>query len=148
VKSEPRWLPKAAILAVHEQLLAEHGGARGIRDEGLVDSALASPRHHFAYGETDVFELAAIYANAITRNHPFHDGNKRVALTAAGMFLELNGYQLTASEEEAAAAARALSDRGIDEKGFAEWLRAGSTGIDPPKRSKRDRVRRSRPAKA
>jgi death-on-curing protein len=140
VKHEPRWLSKGAILAIHETLLAEHGGAAGIRDEGLLDAALASPKNHHAYERSDVFHLAAIYASALTRNHPFSDGNKRVALTAAGVFLELNGYRLDASEQEAVAATVGLSARALDEVAFAAWLRETCTKLSPIKgRSRRRR---------
>jgi death-on-curing protein len=81
VSREPRWISKAAALAIHGRLLAEHGGAAGLLDEGALDAALASPSNHFAHGEKDLFRLAAAYAHAISRNHPFQDGNKRVALT-------------------------------------------------------------------
>lgn len=121
-RKEPRGVSKAATLAIHEVLLAEHGGAGGIRDDGLLDSALSNPRHLFAYEEADLFRLAAAYAHALTRHRPFRDGNKRVALTVAGVFLELNGFRLEASEADAVSATLALSTREIDETGFAAWL--------------------------
>ena len=126
MKRAPRWLSAAAVLAIHERLIAEHGGAAGLRDERLLESALASPLNHLAYADADLFGLAAAYASALTRNHPFHDGNKRVALTAAGVFLEMNGYRLIASELDAAGATRALVERAMDEAAFAEWLRRSS----------------------
>ena len=126
MKRSPRWISIAAILAIHERLIAEHGGAAGIRDLRLLESALASPLNHEAYAGADTFRLAAAYASALTRNHPSHDGNKRVALTAAGVFLELNGYRLAASELDAAGAARALAERAMDEVAFADWLRRSS----------------------
>lgn len=141
---EPRWLPKAAILAIHERLLAEHGGAPGIRDEGLLDAALASPRHHRSYSDVDLFDLAAAYAHAIVRNHPFHDGNKRVALTAAGVFLELNGHRLNASEIDAVAATVALADRSLDPGRFALWLRQTSSRIVRSRRAKSSQPRKKR----
>jgi len=116
----------AAVLAIHERLIAEHGGAAGLRDEHLLESALASPLNHLVYAKADMFGLAAAYAFALTRNHPFHDGNKRVALTAAGVFLEMNGYRMNASELDAAGATRALAERAMDEVEFAEWLRRSS----------------------
>ena len=125
----PRWISLAAILAIHERLIAEHGGAAGLRDLHLLESALASPRNHETHADADTFRLAAAYASALTRNHPFHDGNKRVALTAAGVFLELNGYRLAASELDAAGAARALAERAMDEVAFADWLRRSSRKI-------------------
>jgi death-on-curing protein len=127
VKKPPRWISKQAVLAIHERLLAEHGGAPGLLDDGLLDAALASPRNRFAYERADVPRLAATYAYAITQNHPFADGNKRVALTVAGVFMELNGVRLEAAEREAAQATRALSSREIGEAEFAAWLRSCST---------------------
>jgi death-on-curing protein len=145
VKEEPRWISKQFVLALHERLLAEHGGAPELLDEGLLDAALASPRNHFAYEQADIFRLAAAYAHAITRDHPFGDGNKRVALTVAGVFLELNGHRLQAPEPEAVAATTALSTRQLDESGFADWLRASSTSL-PPSQSKSP-TRPARPRK-
>lgn len=130
---EPRWLTKAAALAIHDRLVAEHGGARGLRDEGGLESALASPRNHFAHGVTDRFALAAALAHAVTRNHAFHDGNKRLSLALAGVFLELNGHRLEAPEHEAAAATLALAARGLDEAGFAEWLRRSCVRVRRPR---------------
>jgi death-on-curing protein len=129
VRKPPSWISKQAVLAIHEKLLAEHGGAPGLLDEGLLDAALASPKNHFAYERADILRLAAAYAYALTQNHPFADGNKRVALTVAGVFLELNGFRLDASEQDAAQATRALSSREIDEVEFAAWLRAGSSKL-------------------
>ena len=146
MSAQPRWISKAAALAIHEQLLAEHGGAAGLIDEGRLDAALSSPRNHFAHGEKDVFRLAAAYAHALTRDHPFRDGNKRVALTLAGVFLELNGFRLEAPESDAAGATLALSTRGIDEKGFAAWLRDSSSKIPVPRSRKRKEGGRGRRA--
>ena len=126
MSKEPRWLSKVAVRAIHEKLLAEHGGARGVLDDGILESALAAPRNRYLYERSDIFRLAATYAHAITRDHPFGDGNKRVALTLAGVFLELNGYQLTASEGEAVSAMVALVERRLDEEAFAAWLEANS----------------------
>jgi death-on-curing protein len=134
VSPEPKWVSKAAVLAIHERLLAEHGGASGLLDEGRLDAALASPRNHFAYGEADPFRLAAAYAHAIARDHPFRDGNKRVALTLAGVFLELNGLQLAAPENETAGMMLALAEGSLDEHALAAWLRDSSTKL--PKRRK------------
>jgi death on curing protein len=130
---EPRWISKAAALAIHDRLVAEHGGARGLRDEGGLESALASPRNHFAHGVTDRFALAAALAHEVTRDHAFHDGNKRMSLALAGVFLELNGYRLEASEHEAAAATLALAARQLDEQGYAEWLRESSVRVRRPR---------------
>ena len=99
-EATPRWITKTLLLAIHGRLLAEHGGAIGLRDEGLLESALASPRNRFEYGETDVFELAAAYAFALTSNHPFVDGNKRTALAAAITFLAINDVHVAAEPDE------------------------------------------------
>jgi len=127
VTRSPKWITIDIALAIHEALLAEHGGATGIRDLGLLEATLAAPKNRAAYRNADIVRLAAAYASATARNHPFVDGNKRVALTLAGVFLELNGYRLEAQEDEAAQAVRALSDREIDEAQFGRWLRARSS---------------------
>jgi death-on-curing protein len=121
--TEPRWLPKDLVLAIHNRQLAEHGGAVGVRDEGLLESALARPQNLHAYGEGDVVAMAAAYAFGITRNHPFIDGNKRTAFVACELFLAANGYELTASDEECLAMMLALAASEIDEAEFAAWLR-------------------------
>ena len=136
---KPRWVPKAVVLAFHELLLAAHGGLPGIRDEGGLDAALASPRSHLAHAKSDLFDLAAAYASALTRNHPFRDGNKRVALVVAGVFLEMNGARLEASEPDAVSAILALTTRAFDERAFAAWLRANSSA---PTRPRKPRARR------
>jgi death-on-curing protein len=120
-------MSKQAAFAIHERLLAEHGGAPGLLDERLLDAALASPKNHFAYQHAGILRLAAAHAYALTQNHPFADGNKRVALTVAAVFMELNGFRLEASEQDAANATRALSSREIDEIEFADWLRTCSS---------------------
>ncbi len=142
MRKEPKWISKQAVFALHERLLADHGGAPGLLDEGSLDAALASPKNHFEYEQADTFQLAAAYAYAITQNHPFIDGNKRVALTAAGVFLELNGHRLDAPEAEAVAATTALSTRQLDEHGFAEWLRASSSVLSSRARQGATRTRR------
>jgi death-on-curing protein len=106
-----------------EQLVAEHGGEAGIRNLGLLDSALAAPRHHYTYGERDIFVLAAAYAYGITRNHPFLDGNKRTAFLAAYTFLGINGWELKAPEENVVQMVVGLPDRSISAEAFGEWLR-------------------------
>lgn len=140
----PAWISKSAVLAIHDRLIAEHGGAPGLLNEANLDAALAGPENHFAYDASDLFRLAAAYASGITRNHPFQDGNKRVALTAAGVFLELNGYRLEAPEPDAAAAMMALSTREIDDESFAAWLRGSSSKIAPVRRRRRTSARSRR----
>ena len=118
-----RWLTREVLVAVHEEQLAEHGGAAGLRDEGLFESALARPRQLANYGEPDAADLAAAYAYGLVRNHPFIDGNKRTAYVAAELFLAFNGYDMTASDESATLTTLALAASDIDEAAFAAWLR-------------------------
>ncbi len=120
---EPNWLTIEAVLAMHGQLVAEHGGVPAVRDRGLLESALAAPRNHYAYGEHDLCVLAAAYAYALTRNHPFADGNKRIAFLAAYTFLGINGRELTAPEEEVVHMVVGLSARSVSADEFASWLR-------------------------
>ena len=108
---------------MHDLLLAEHGGATGIRDPGLLDSALARPRQLHAYGEPDTCDMAAAYAAGIIRNHPFVDGNKRTGFMSAYVFLALNGLQLTAAEVDVVRVVTLLAADEIDETAFAAWLR-------------------------
>jgi death-on-curing protein len=122
----PVWILRETALALQERLLAEFGGAPGVRDEGLLDSALARPENLLAYGKPTVFDLAAGYAHGLVRNHPFIDGNKRIAFTCAVLFLELNGYRFAAAEAEAVIKTLALAARDLDEAGYAAWLKANS----------------------
>lgn len=119
-----RWLSPEVLVAVHAEQLAEHGGAVGVRDEGLFESALARPRQAAAYGQPDAADLAAAYAFGLVRNHPFVDGNKRTAYVAAELFLLLNGWSMTASDESATLTTLALAAGDIDEAAFAAWLRS------------------------
>jgi len=132
-RREPTWLSKPALHAIHGLLLAEHGGASGLRDEGLLESAMAGPLNHFQYGETDIYQLAASYAFALTSNHPFVEGNKRTAFAAAGVFLELNGHQLRASEPDAVLAVLALSKGELDAQEFGNWLRISPVELSEEK---------------
>jgi death on curing protein len=128
-----RWLVEGVVIAMHGEQISEHGGSLGIRDAGLLSSALARPQNQAAYGEPSVFDLAAAYAFGIIRNHPFVDGNKRTGFLAAYVFLDLNGWELIASEVEAVAAVLALAINEMDESGFASWLKAKSvirTGLE------------------
>lgn len=117
------WLQRQVVDALHDRLLAEHGGSSGVRDEGLLQSALARPQNAEAYGETDICALAALYAHGIVRNHPFVDGNKRTGFMAAFVFLARNGRRLTAPEDDATQTMMALAAGEIDEHAFAAWLR-------------------------
>ncbi len=124
---QPNWVEERDALTLHDRLLALHGGAAGLRDEGLLQSALARPQQHFAYGaETGTVELAALYTAAIVRNHPFIDGNKRTGFVLGVLFLELNGHVFTASEEDAANAVVGLAAGTIDEAGYTAFLIANS----------------------
>ena len=114
------------MFTLHEQSLAEFGGAGGIRDEGLLDSALAKPENLFAYGKPTIFDLAASYGFGVVKNHPFIDGNKRAGFIVAVLFLELNGYRFQAAEAEAAVRTLALAAGELSEKEFAAWLKSNS----------------------
>ena len=117
------WINKQALLLLHDESLAEHGGAAGLRDEGLLDSALARPLNLNAYGTPDFADLAASYAIGLAKNHAFVDGNKRAAFLAAGLFLHLNGYRLSASQADATLTMLAVAAGEVDEATFAAWLR-------------------------
>jgi len=119
---EPVWLRLEAILAAHDDQLAEHGGGVGILDQGLLESALARPRNLFAYGEASLARLAAAYAFGIARNHPFVDGNKRTALVAAEGFLGLNGFDLTATDVESVSMFLSLAAGEVTEQQLADWF--------------------------
>jgi death-on-curing protein len=125
--SEPRWVLPEVVHAIHKMLIAEHGGLPGIRDQGLLDSALARPRQQAAYGKKhSIFQLAAAYSYGLARNHPFADGNKRIALTVAAVFLEINGHSLNAPEAEAVLMHQQLADGTLTEEVLAEWIRGWS----------------------
>jgi death-on-curing protein len=117
------WLDPGVLMAVHDEQLAEHGGASGVRDAGLLDSALAKPQHRAHYGQPDAAELAAAYGYGISRNHPFMDGNKRVAFVAVELFLDLNGWQLVASDLECVMTMLHVAAGEIEEAEFANWIR-------------------------
>ena len=123
------WIDPAVVLAVHEEQLAEHGGAAGVRDVGMLDSALARPRNLAHYGEPDVCELAAAHAFGLARNHPFIDGNKRSAFVATVLFLMLNGWRLTASDADCVLVMLNLAAGELDEAPFADWLRSRVAAI-------------------
>jgi death on curing protein len=124
--SEPVWIEEELVLAIHGRQLGEHGGAEGVRDISLLRSALARPQSHLAYESSDIVELAAKYIAGLVRNHPFVDGNKRTGFVVGVLFLELNGYRFTASEESAAQAVLELAAGRIDETGLASFLRANA----------------------
>ena len=118
-----RWVNRKLLVLLHDESLAMHGGASGIRDEGLLESALARAANLASYGEPDFADLAACYAFGLAKNHPFVDGNKRAAFLSVGLFLGLNGYRLTASQAEATVAVFGLAAGDLDEPTFAAWLR-------------------------
>lgn len=117
------WVDLDVVLAIHEEQLAEHGGADGVRDMGLLQSALARPQNLVAYGSPDLADLAAAYAGGIARNHPFVDGNKRTAWVVAEVFIELNSFELFADDAGSYETMLALAEGRIDETGFAAWMR-------------------------
>jgi len=117
------WLDRAVLIAAHDEQLAEHGGAAGFRDEGLFDSALARPLNLANYESPDVSALAASYAVALAKNHPFVDGNKRTAFVAMELFLWLNGQDLNAGDAECVLAMLAVAGGEWDEATLAAWLR-------------------------
>jgi death-on-curing protein len=125
---EPRWIPPDVVLALHDMQLAAFGGPMGIRDAGLLQSALARPRHRFIYARPgpSLARLAAAYAFGIVRNHPFLDGNKRTGLIVAFVFLELNRRPVDASEEETYDIFMRLAAGKLSEEALAEWLAAHS----------------------
>jgi len=124
MSKEPLWIEERDVLAIHDRLLAIYGGATGLRDRGLLQSALARPRQHHAYANTsDVVEMAALYTAGIVRNHPFVDGDKRTGFVLGVLFLELHGFDFKASEADATQAVMALAAGTIDEAGYIAWLR-------------------------
>ena len=118
------WIETRDVLAIHDRLLALHGGASGVRDRGLLESALARPRQHHAYADSpDILEMVALCTAGVVRNHPFVDGNKRTGFVIGVLFLELNGFEFKASEEDATQAVTSLAAGTLDESGYRAWLR-------------------------
>jgi death on curing protein len=125
---KPVWIDERDALTLHDRLLALHGGAAGLRDDGLLNSALARPQHQFAYNlDADIIDMAAAYTAGIIRNHPFVDGNKRTGFLVGILFLELNGYRFTATEEDAAQAILKLAAGVLDESHYSGFLRDNVT---------------------
>lgn len=127
-----RWIREDVVIAMHGEQIAAHGGSPGIRDAGLLSSDLARPQNRVAYGKASVFNLAAAYAFGLIQNHPFVDGNKRAGFLAAYVFLDLNGWELVASEAETVAAVMALATVEMNEAGFSDWLKDNSLSGIPP----------------
>lgn len=123
---EPVWVLHETVLATQEELLARFGGSAGIREEHLLESALARPQQRFAYSKPTMFELAASYAFGLVKNHPFVDGNKRIGFVVAVAFLELNGYRFQAEEADAVVRTLALAAGEMSEAAYAEWLKSHS----------------------
>jgi death-on-curing protein len=122
---EPRWIDRLVVEAVQFDLIREHGGMPGLRDEHALEAALARPRQRHAYEPAaDLAELAAAYGYGLARGHPFNDGNKRIAFVVAAVFLALNGHELEAAEPEVVSVMLALAAGELDEPAFAAWIRA------------------------
>jgi death-on-curing protein len=129
---EPRWLSGEIVVALHAQILAEHGGRPGVRDRAMLESALARPRNRFAYRRTGLAGLAAAYGFGLCGDHPFTDGNKRVALAATDVFLQLQGRELSAPEPEVAERVLALAAGRLTEPELEAWVRKRMRRIRPP----------------
>ena len=127
-RKEPQWLSLDIALAVHDRQLAEHGGPSGVRDAGMLESALSRPLNQWTYGEDDLCALAAAYAFGIARNHPFTDGNKRTAWVFARVFLKLNGQNLAFTPREAIDCVLALAAGELSEDALADWFRERIAG--------------------
>lgn len=123
---EPIWLSREDCLAIHEIMLAQYGGLAGVRDEGLLESALSKPQNLFAYSSPTLPEMAASYAAGIILNHPFLDGNKRTGFMLAATFLELNGMEFAATEQSVVEMTLALAGGSLKPAGYADWLSENS----------------------
>lgn len=123
------WIPEAAVMAMHDQQIAEHGGQIGVRDATLIHSALDRPRNQLTYGSPDAADLAAAYAYGLVLNHGFVDGNKRTGFLVAITFLDVNGYEFAASEDDAVRTVLAVASGEMSEGNLAEWLRRNSTKV-------------------
>jgi death-on-curing protein len=120
---EPVWVNLQAVLIFHEESILQFGGSAGIRDRGAIESALTRPKNLYAYGQPDLFQLAAAYTAGLSQNHGFVDGNKRIAFLTGVVFLAENGYDVAAEQAEVIAAMLELADHQLDEVGYADWLR-------------------------
>jgi death-on-curing protein len=124
---QPYWISRKALLYLHSASLATFGGSTGIRDEGLLDSALARPQNRFLYSpESDLSDLAASYGFGLAKNHPFVDGNKRAALHSVGLFLSINGHELIADQLDVIQTMMRLAAGELSETDFASWIRQNS----------------------
>ena len=125
----PIWVEEAVVIAIHRRQLAEHGGSDGIRDQGLLESALFRPKNQLAYSNANLFDLAAAYGYGIAKNHPFIDGNKRTSYVVTLTFLKLNGYELQASATEKYQVWMQLADSQINESDLAKWVEEKSAAV-------------------
>ena len=122
----PQWIDLSVVLAIHEQQIAEHGGSLGIRDLGMIESALGRPQNLLLYNDPDIFDLAAAYGYGLAQNHGFIDGNKRTAYVVTRLFLILNGYDIIASAVEKVITFEKVGQGKIDQTVLASWLRSHS----------------------
>ena len=120
------WIDAAVVRAIHEEQLAEHGGSGGLRDQGLLESALARPQNLVSYGDPDVAACAAAYGYGVARNHPFVDGNKRTAFVAVELFLFLNHHMLEAADADCVLTMLRVAEGSMSEEDFAAWIRQNS----------------------
>lgn len=125
--TRPKWLPEWLVYEVHDNQIAEHGGASGVREAGLLESALARPLNAFAYGVEDILDLAALYPAGVLKNHPFVDGNKRTGFILSELFLNANGWSLDATDDDVIACVLLLAGGEWDEENYAVWLRETSS---------------------
>jgi death-on-curing protein len=128
--SEPTWITKEILITVHAELLNRFGGLSGIRDEGLLDSALNRPKHLFSFSRPTLFQMAASYAHGVVKNHPFLDGNKRTGFMSAYIFLGVNGWSLEAPEEEAVLETLSLAAGETSEEAYATWIERTSVPVN------------------
>ena len=129
-RPEPRWLPRVVVDAIHNDQLREHGGLPGIRDENVLESALARPQQKWHYGEgADIATLAAAYGFGLVRNHPYRDGNKRIGFLAIAAFLGMNGYDLEVTDADVVTQILALAEGRVSEEALAAWIRTHSTRL-------------------
>ena len=123
---EPHWFSREECLALHDMMLADYGGMSGVRDDNMLESALAKPRQLFAYGKPKLAEMAAAYAAGVVKNHPFLDGNMRTGFMLGAAFLERNGHEFFATEVDATLKTLALAAGEMDERQYGEWLATNS----------------------
>jgi len=132
VRGSPSWVPRTAIEAAHADQIRAHGGQLGLRDEGLLDSAIARPQHRWRYEpDSDLADLVASYGFGLIKNHPFIDGNKRIGFVTANIFLILNGHEIEAPEPQVVDITLRVADGSLKEAEFAAWIRSVLLPLDP-----------------